>query len=102
MQDDTYNHGQNKRRKKVDREALNSAFMRIPRMHIEAARTLLDLGLSEIYELEGRCPEALFNENMQKTGHASDQVKPYLRLAVYFAENQPPDPELLHPDVWKD
>jgi hypothetical protein len=27
---------------------------------------------------------------------------PHLRLAIYFAENEEPDPEKLHPSVWMD
>ena len=41
-----------KKKKKVDRAALASPFMRIPGMYVEAARDLLDLGFSEVYELQ--------------------------------------------------
>ncbi|HAY99189.1 MAG TPA: hypothetical protein DCY38_00140, partial [Opitutae bacterium] len=56
-----------KKKKKVDYEALNSALMRIPRMNVEVARNLLDIGIREIYELQGRAPEILFEEVCRKS-----------------------------------
>ena len=51
-----------KKKKKVDYEALNSALMRIPRMDVVAARSLINIGIREIFELQGRAPEVLFEE----------------------------------------
>jgi len=92
-----------KKKKKVDREALSSAFMRIPGMRVEAARDLLDLGLREIYELQGRAPESLL-EDLQKKRDVPDAETlklPCFRLAVYFSENDVPDRSLLTPDAWR-
>lgn len=90
------------RKKKVDYEALTSPFMRIPRMKTEVARDLLDLGLHEIYELEGRSPEVLFEELKKSKGQAPDDRLAWFRLAVYFAENSQPEASLLHPLAWSD
>ena len=42
-----------KKKKKVDREALASPIMRVPRMDVRAARDLLDIGIRELYQLQG-------------------------------------------------
>jgi hypothetical protein len=90
------------RKKKVDRAALESAFMRIPGMKTEAARDLLDLGLHEVYQLEGRSPESLFDDLRRTKPQTPDDRIAYLRLAVYFAENAThADPRLLHPSAWR-
>lgn len=47
-------------KKKVDYAALESPFMRIPRMNVRAARALLDLGFKEVYQLRGRDPDSIF------------------------------------------
>ena len=51
-----------KKKKKVDRVALASPMMRIPRLDIQVARDLIDIGVKELYELEGRAAESLFEE----------------------------------------
>ena len=56
-----------KKKKKVDYEALNSALMRIPRMDVAAARNLIDMGIREIYQLQGRAPEVLLEEARART-----------------------------------
>ncbi len=92
--------GDKKKEKKVDYAALNSPFMKLPRMDVATARALLDLGLREVYELVGRAPEALF-EDLRKRHPATPQDRLYsLRLAVYCAENPAPDPAKLHPSAW--
>ncbi len=88
------------KKRKVDREALNSAFMKIPGMRIEGARDLLDLGLDEIYQLSGRSPEALYEDLCRKRSTADADRLALLRMAVYYAENPQPDPSLLRPAAW--
>ena len=41
---------------------MQSAIMRIPRMDVRVARDLIDIGIREIYELEGRSAESIFDE----------------------------------------
>ena len=76
--------------------------MQIPKMDIASARDLLDIGITDIYELEGRSPESLF-ETIKKTKPDADQKRLwYLRMAVYFAENKHQlDPKKMAPWVWK-
>ena len=89
-----------KKKKKIDYEALNSSLMRIPRMDVAAARSLINIGIHEIYELKGRAPEILFEEARQKNVEISvDQIR-YFRMAVYFAECGTPEASRLHPSEW--
>jgi len=89
-----------KKKKKVDYEALNSALMRIPRMDVAAARNLIDLGIREIYELQGRAPEVLMEEARAKNDDIPDDRIRFFRMAVYFAETEEPETNRLHPDAW--
>ena len=91
-----------KKREKADLEALNSHFMRIPRMDASTARDLLDLGFTRIYELAGRSPESLF-ETLKRRNPDIPPVKLHLlRMAVYYSEEPDPDPRKLKPEVWID
>jgi len=89
-----------KKKKKVDYEALNSALMRIPRMDVAAARSLIDAGVREIFELRGRAPEVLFEEARAKKPEISEEQIRLFRMAVYYAETENPEPHMLHPDQW--
>ncbi len=90
-----------KKKKKVDYEALNSALMRIPRMDVAAARSLIDIGIRDIFQLEGRAPEVLFDQAREKNHGIPDDRIRYFRMAVYYAECSEPEPSKLHPDAWK-
>lgn len=90
------------KKKKVDYEALNSAFMRIPRIKADVARDLIDLGFSEIYELQGRSPEVLWEELKRIREDPPPDRLPWFRLAVYFAETPHPDRSKLAPQAWLD
>ena len=90
-----------KKRKKVDYEALNSPLMRIPRMSVEADRNLIDLGIQDIFELQGRAPEVLFDEALQMNDAIpADRIR-YFRMAVYYSETEEVLSSLMHPDSWK-
>ena len=89
-----------KRKKKVDYEALNSPLMQIPRMSVEATRNLLDLGIREVFHLQGRAPEVLFEEASQKNESLpADRVR-FFRMAVYYAECEKPEASKMHPNEW--
>lgn len=90
------------RKKKVDYEALQSQWMQIPRMNVEAARALLDMGLSYHHQIIGRAPEVLFEELRNKKPEAELEVLHRFRMAVYFAENEERDPRLMYPEAWAD
>jgi len=89
-----------KKKKKVDYEALNSSLMRIPRMDVAAARNLIDIGISEIYELQGRAPEVLMEQARQKADDIPDDRIRYFRMAVYYSESESPETSKMHPDEW--
>jgi hypothetical protein len=91
-----------KPKKKADLAALQSPFMRIPRLPVDVARDLLDLGLREIYELQGRAPEALFADLRRRKPDAPADRVVWFRLAVYFAETPEPERAKLHPDAWRE
>jgi hypothetical protein len=89
-----------RKKKKVDYEALHSALMRIPRMDVAVVRNLLDIGIREIYDLQGRAPEILFEEACRKDSEIpTDRIR-YFRMAVYYAECESPEASKLHPDEW--
>lgn len=90
-----------RREKKKDYEALQSPFMRIPQMKIDVARHLLDIGVTQIYELEGRAPESLLSEIQRKKDGVQEDVLAYLRMAVYYAETDQPDASKLYPTEWR-
>lgn len=90
----------NNKKKKVDYEALHSALMRIPRMNVFVARHLIDIGINEIYQLQGRSPEILFEEVSRKNSKISTDYIRYFRMAVYYSESNNPEKNKLHPDAW--
>lgn len=90
------------KKKKVDYEALHSSFMRIPQMDIATARSLIDLGYKESFQLIGISPEALFEEIKKKNGNISKEILYKLRVAVYFLETPNCDPKKLNPLAWAD
>jgi len=96
------NPNQGKKKKKIDKEALSSAIMRIPRMDIRVARDLIDIGIKESYELQGRSAESLFEEIRKLRPETPEYRLAFLRMGIYFSENDPPDPKKLHPQEWQD
>ncbi len=88
--------------KKTDYEALNSHFMQIPRMDVSTARDLIDLGFDRTYQLAGRSPEVLYDQLKRLRPDTPEYKLPLIRLAVYFAEEESPDPKRLRPEAWID
>lgn len=89
------------KQKKADTEALSSAFMRIPRLPVEAARDLLDLGFTQPYQIAGRSPETLFAEIRKRRPDTPGDRLAAFRLAVYVAEHPTDaDKNLLHLSAW--
>lgn len=89
-----------KKKKKVDREAMASPIMRIPRMDVRVARDLLDIGIRELYELRGRAAESIFEEVRKLKPDTPEWTLGYLRMAVYFCEEKNPEAKKLHPQFW--
>ena len=74
--------------------------MRIPRMEVPAARSLINIGIREIYELKGRSPEILFEEAQLKNAEIPlDQIR-FFRMAVYYAECESSEASKMHPSEW--
>ena len=89
-----------KKRKKVDLAALQSPLKRIPGMDIASVRDLLDIGIREVEDLRGRSPEALFEDILNLREQTPADRLYSLRMAVYYAETDDPDPRLLQPWKW--
>lgn len=88
------------KKKKVDYEALNSSFMRIPKMDIITARYLIDLGYKESFQLMGLSPEVLFEAIKKKDPKIPKDLIAKLRMAIYFIETPDPDPKKMDPLKW--
>ncbi len=91
-----------RKKKKVDYEALHSPLNRIPGMRLEVVRDLIDIGIAHIEELRGRSPEALYEEIQNLRENTARERLFSLRMAVYYAETEDPDPALLQPHRWAD
>ena len=44
--------------------------------------------------------ESIFEEIKKMRADTPEYRLAYLRMAIYFAENEQPDPKMLHPSVW--
>ena len=91
-----------KKTKKIDRIALSSPMMRIPRMDVLVARDLIDIGIKELYEIQGRSAESIFEEVLKLRAENPTYRLAYIRMAIYFAENENAEPKMLHPSVWEE
>ncbi len=89
-------------KQEADYAALQSPLMRIPHIDVATVRDLMDIGMAEIYELSGRAPEVLFEELKRTKPRTPADRLLVLRMAVYYAEHNDPDPELMYPWRWKD
>mgnify|MGYP006305287791 CR=1 FL=1 len=88
------------KKKKVDYAAVTSPFARIPGFKPQYARYLLDLGFSEVHELQGRSPEAVHAALLKARERVAEDALSYIRLAVYYAENAESDPAKMNPHYW--
>jgi len=91
-----------KKKKKVDYEALHSSFMQIPMMKADIARGFLDIGISEHYQLTGRAPEVLVDEMVHRHPDLKSipDLKERVHLAVYFVENPDYESKKLKLSYW--
>ena len=89
-----------KKKKKVDQIALSSPFMRIPKMDVRVARDLIDAGIIEVYQLQGRSAESIFEEILKNKPDTPKYRLSFIKMAIYFSENENPDARLLHPAEW--
>ncbi len=75
----------------------------IPGIGKSMERDLLDLGIESISALKGKNPEDMYANLMKLRGSYIDRCVLYVfRCAVYYAENDIREPELLKWWNWKD
>lgn len=75
----------------------------IPGIGPSMAKDLNDLGIFEVTDLRGKDPIDMYESLNRLRGAHNDRCVLYVfRCAVYFAETQHPDPELLKWWNWKD
>jgi hypothetical protein len=85
-----------------EKEALKD-LMKIPGVGKSIARDLMDIGYFSIADLAGADPGDMYAKLCILQGTPVDRCVLYVfRCAVYFAENETPDPELLKWWNWKD
>ena len=73
----------------------------IPGVGPSIQRDLEELGVDRVSDLVGADPSRLFEELVGLRGYQDPCVLYVFRCAVYFAENDRPDPELLKWWNWK-
>jgi len=75
----------------------------IPGIGPSLASDLLDLGVREVEDLRGRSPQEMYESLIAIRGAHQDRCVLYVfRCAVYFAEHERHEPELLKWWNWKD
>ena len=75
----------------------------IPGIGPSTAEDLNDLGIRSVDDLRGKDPQRMYDELNVLRGVHNDRCVLYVfRCAVYFAETDNPDPELLKWWNWKD
>lgn len=78
-------------------------FRRIPGVGKSIAQDFLNLGFSSVNELKGQNPEQLYKRLCSlKKCHVDRCMLYVFRCAIYFAETDHPDSELLKWWNWKD
>lgn len=74
----------------------------VPGIGKSLAKDLHILGIYHVHDLEGQNPETLFRDLCREYKKEIDPCVLYtFRCAVYYAENDKPDPELLKWWNWK-
>ena len=79
------------------------ALMTIPSIGKSIANDLWNIGIRSVTDLAGKDPEVLYDLSNKQAGAVQDRCLLYsFRCAVYYAENDKHDPELLKWWNWKD
>ena len=75
----------------------------VPGIGNSLARDLRDLGINTVADLKRRDPQKMYDDLCRKRGNHQDRCVLYtFRCAVYFAETETPDPELMQWWNWKE
>jgi hypothetical protein len=86
-------------KKLIDKSDLES----IPGVGPSIKKDFIDIGIKSIKDLSGKNPESLYNKLCKIRNAKIDRCVLYeFRCAVYFAENDKHDPELLKWWNWMD
>jgi hypothetical protein len=88
-------------KKKIDTRPYTHRLCEFQNMHISVARSLINLGIRECYDLLGRDPSSLLAQTPAIEGWSREDQLSYLRMAVYYAENDCPEASHLNPTFWK-
>lgn len=89
-----------KEEKRKNTEALQSPFMRVPRMDLTTSRYLLELGYQDLFQLKGLSPEFLWGEIRAIKKDFPQEKVYFLRMLLYFIEEENPRKDLMYPDCW--
>lgn len=82
---------------------MRSPLEEIPGVGRRIAATMEALGIRRISDLRGQSPEELYFRECLMKGYREDRCALYVwRAAVYYAEQEFPDPEKLKWWYWKD
>ena len=82
---------------------MKSPLTEIPGVGKRTAAVMEALGIREASDLRGRDPEELYLRECRMKGCQEDRCALYVwRAAVYYAEQESPDPEKLKWWYWKD
>jgi len=80
-----------------------SDLQKIPGVGKSIAEDLQNIGVHSVADLKGKDPEKLFEMSNRFEGKIQDRCLLYVyREAVYFSENENPNPEKLKWWNWKD
>ncbi len=83
--------------------SLRKKFQIIPGVGKSLSKDFVDLGFRDVSELCGENPQVMYENLCKIRGEHIDRCVLYVfRCAVYFAENEEHDPELLKWWNWKD
>ena len=82
---------------------ITNNIQKIPGVGKSIAEDLRNIGVHSVADLKGKDPEKLFEMSNRFEGKIQDRCLLYVyREAVYFSENENPNPEKLKWWNWKD
>ena len=87
----------------INTEHCDEDLKSIPGVGKSISRDLRDIGIKKVSDLRHRDPQELYEDlRLLREARIDPCVLYVFRYAVYYAENEQPDPELLKWWNWKD